>query len=207
MKRYIDVKSWARAETFRFFLKYELPRFNMTFDIDVTKFVDHVKRENSSFYLSFMHEVIMTMNTLENFQYRLDEKGVFLEPIQYVSFTDKRGEDLFKMVFCEVNSNRQVFIETAKRTSIAQGDVFFVPASESILNTVYVTSFPWRKFNHFSHATLLGPKDSVPRVSWSRFEEKDGRKILTFSIEAHHALVDGVHVAKLIDAIEQRINR
>jgi chloramphenicol O-acetyltransferase type A len=178
----------------------------MTFDLDVTRLVSLVKQEQTSFYLSLMHHVIMSMNTIENFQYRIDSKGVFLQPIEYVSFTDKRDEDLFKMVFCPFDDDRVKFIEQAKATSSLQGNTFFVPSSELILNTVYVTSFPWRKFNHFSHATLLGPQDSVPRVSWSRYEEQQGRLLLTLSIEVHHGLVDGVHVAHLLDEIERRIN-
>ena len=206
MRHYIDFQTWKRTESFQFFSAYELPRFNMTFDVDVTLLVRRVKAEQTSFYLSFMHLVIVSMNKIENFQYRIDEQGVFLEPIEFVSFTDKREGDLFKMVFCPFHNDRSSFIQEAKEKSLLQGDTFFVPNSVATLNTVYVTSFPWRKFNHFSHATLLGSKDSVPRVSWSRYEEKDGRFLLTLSIEVHHGLVDGVHVAKLLDEIEHRIN-
>lgn len=206
MKTYINVQAWRRREAFDFFSTYELPRFNMTFDVDVTALIRKVKAEQTSFYLSFMHLVVSAMNTIENFQYRIDEQGVFLQPIEFVSFTDKREGDLFKMVFCPFHIDRSFFIQIAKEKSLLQGDTFFVPNSVTTLNTVYVTSFPWRKFNHFNHATLLGPKDSVPRVSWSRYEEKEGRFLLTLSIEVHHGLVDGFHVAKLLDEIERRVN-
>jgi chloramphenicol O-acetyltransferase type A len=207
MKRYIELNTWKRKDHFSFFSQYEIPRFNMTFDLDVTKLYQWAKNENVSFYLALMHHVIQSLNQVENFQYRIDEKGVFLEPIRYVSFTDKRAsDDLFKMVFCEVDDDCLTFINHAKKTSEKQGDIFFVPASEAVLNTIYVTSFPWRRFHHFSHATLLGPKDSVPRISWSQFETIEDRKILTLSVEVHHGLVDGVHVAQWLTLLENRFN-
>ena len=86
-------------------------------------------------------------------------------------------------------------------------DTFFVPNAETMLTTVYVTSFPWWKFSGFTHATKLGPKDSVPRVSWSQFVEDGDKKILSLSIEVHHALVDGYHVGMLLKQIQDVLNR
>jgi chloramphenicol O-acetyltransferase type A len=70
-----------------------------------------------------------------------------------------------------------------------------------------VTSFPWGKFSGFTHATKLGPKDSVPRVSWSQFVEDGDKKILSLSIEVHHTLVDGYHVGMLLKQIQDVLNR
>jgi chloramphenicol O-acetyltransferase type A len=75
-----------------------------------------------------------------------------------------------------------------------------------VLNTVYITSFPWAAFNHFTHATKLGSADSVPRISWSQFVNVSGRKVLNLSVEAHHGLVDGIHLGKLINNLQADLN-
>jgi chloramphenicol O-acetyltransferase type A len=208
MMFYVDLNTWERREMFEFFSSYELPRFNLVFDLDVTKLVHDTKQAHRSFYLSLMHLIVLEMNTIENFQYRIDEQGVLLSPITHVSFTDRMSDEKrFKMVPSEFLNDRDAFISRAKETSRLQGDTFFVPNAEKILTTVYVTSFPWGKFSGFTHATKLGPKDSVPRISWSQFVDIGDKKILSLSIEVHHALVDGYHVGLLLKQIQDALNR
>ena len=193
---------------FEFFSSYELPRFNLVFDLDVTKLAYETKQSHRSFYLSLMHIIVLEMNAIENFQYRIDEEGVILSPITHVSFTDKMSDGKrFKMVPSQFLNDRDAFITRAQETSRAQGDTFFVPSAKTILTTVYVTSFPWGKFLGFTHATKLGPKDSVPRISWSQFVDVGHKKMLTISIEVHHALVDGYHVGLLLKQIQDALNR
>ena len=206
--KYVDLNTWDRRDMYVFFSSYELPRFNLVFDLDVTKLVYETKQSQQSFYLSLMHIIVLEMNTIENFQYRIDDKGVILSPTTHVSFTDKMSDGKrFKMVPSEFLNDRDAFITRAKETSQRQGDVFFIPSAETMLTTVYVTSFPWGKYTGFTHATKLGPKDSVPRVSWSQFVEDGDKKILSLSIEVHHALVDGYHVGMLLKQIQDVLNR
>jgi chloramphenicol O-acetyltransferase type A len=155
-----------------------------------------------------MHLIIQQMNRIENFRYRIEDGKVFDEPIQFVSFTDLiEDSDLFKMVFTKVHDNRSLFEVEAVMASKKQGSKLIRLDTELVLNTIYVTSFPWAVFNHFTHATKLGPTDSVPRVSWGKFEDINGKKIMNLSIEAHHGLVDGIHLAKLIQNLQEALNQ
>ena len=192
---------------FNFFQNYDIPRFNMTFPIDVTIFMQTIKQSGLKFYYAFMHLVISEMNRIENFRYRIEGDAVIDDGIQFVSFTDLiPGTDLFKMVSTRFEEHALTFQTNALLASQQQGSAFFNPRSELNLNTVYVTSFPWAQFTHFTHATKLGPKDSVPRVSWSKFVEQNNQKILNLSVEVHHGLVDGYHVGMLINRIQEKLN-
>jgi chloramphenicol O-acetyltransferase type A len=206
MKRIIDLNYWPRKNHYLFFKDFEIPRFNMTFPLDVTQLYGYAKRHQFKFFYTLMHYVIQSMNTIENFGYRIEGDQVWHQPIEYVSFTDVIQEtDLFKMVFVEVHPNLTQFQQDAIAASLAQGSNLIRMEKEAILNTVYITSFPWARFNHFSHATKLGSTDSVPRVSWSQFVEEQGKKILTMSIEVHHGLVDGYHVGQWIQSLQNLI--
>jgi chloramphenicol O-acetyltransferase type A len=208
MKKVIDFKNWPRYQHYQFFKAYQIPRFNMTFPMDVTNLYQLCKQQDRRFYFAFMHLIIHEMNQIENFRYRIQKGKVFDEPIQFVSFTDLIEQtDLFKMVFVKVNSNPVIFEEEAVIASRKQGAQLINLKTEAVLNTIYVTSFPWAQFTHFTHATKLGPTDSVPRVSWSKFIEVNGRKILNLSIEAHHGLVDGIHLGKLIESLQKHLNQ
>ena len=208
MKTWIDFKTWPRYQHYLFFKSYEIPRFNMTFPIDITNFYHITKQKNHRFYFAFMHLVIQQMNRIENFRYRIEDGKVFDESIQFVSFTDLiEDSDLFKMVFTKVHDNLALFEVEAISASKKQGSKLIRLDTELVLNTIYVTSFPWAVFNHLTHATKLGPTDSVPRVSWGKFEDINGKKNMNLSIEAHHGLVDGIHLAKLIQNLQEALNQ
>lgn len=180
----------------------------MTFPIDVTKFYQATKQQNRRFYFAMMHVIIQQMNRIENFRYRIEDGKVFDQPIQFVSFTDLiENSELFKMVFTKVNDNPSLFESEALWASKKQGSTLINLDTELVLNTVYFTSFPWAAFNHFTHATKLGPTDSVPRISWGKFEDINGKKMLNLSIEAHHGLVDGIHLGKLIQFLQEAFNQ
>jgi len=207
MKKWIDFQTWPRYQHYLFFKDYEMPRYNMTFPLDVTNLYQVGKSKGYRFYFSLMHQVILTLNQFENFRYRIENGRVFDAPIDYVSFTDLiEGQNLFKMVFTHVDQDYATFEKVAIATSKKQGNTIIQMDKESILNTIYVTSFPWGRFTHFTHATKLGSTDSVPRVSWSQYQEENGKKILNFSVEVHHGLVDGYHVGQFIHQLQKHLN-
>ena len=66
------------------------------------------------------------------------------------------------------------------------------------------TVLPWISFTGLSHVRRIGPTDSVPKVTFGRyFEAQDGTTKMPISVEAHHALVDGLDVAGLLEHIQE----
>ena len=66
--------------------------------------------------------------------------------------------------------------------------------------------FPWVSYTHISH-TNSGKKDNAtPLFDWGKYYERDGRIILPFSVQAHHSFVDGIHIGKLIDLLQEYLN-
>jgi chloramphenicol O-acetyltransferase type A len=41
---------------------------------------------------------------------------------------------------------------------------------------------------------------------WGKYFDKDGKKILPFSVQVNHSFVDGVHVGKLVDSLQNYLN-
>lgn len=51
------------------------------------------------------------------------------------------------------------------------------------------------------------PADSNVRLTWGRYETKDGRTSLPVTVLAHHALVDGIHLGKFYQELEKRVSQ
>jgi len=70
-------------------------------------------------------------------------------------------------------------------------------------DVIYHTTLPWISFTSFAHARTPGRGDSVPRFVFGKFTEENGRTMMPFSVEVHHALMDGLHVGRFLARFEE----
>ncbi len=58
-----------------------------------------------------------------------------------------------------------------------------------------------------THPIALDRDDSIPRIAWGKYF-KDGEKtLLPFSIQANHALMDGVHAGRYVERLQRDLDR
>ena len=68
------------------------------------------------------------------------------------------------------------------------------------------STVPWYSFSALLHPTNLDPKESVPKITFGKFNVRDNRKMLPISIEAHHGLVDGLHLSAYLNEFQRQLN-
>jgi chloramphenicol O-acetyltransferase len=202
----IDISNWKRKQTYLFYKDMDIPTYTMTFNLDVTSFVHHIKQNKTSFYFSFMHLVMKEMNKIENFKYRFIEDEPYLYETIHPSFTDLvKDTDQFKIVTVDLIEEIDQFIKHAREKSLAQGDQFIDFNEEVRQDLVYITTFPWAFYQSVTQATNIDSKDAIPRVIWGKYEEQNGCFIMPLSLTVHHAFVDGIHVGMLIENLQNSL--
>ncbi len=65
---------------------------------------------------------------------------------------------------------------------------------------------PWFKITGLSHARNYKYKDSVPKITFGKFETIGNKKIMNISINGHHGLMDGSHVANYLNTFQDLLN-
>ena len=110
--------------------------------------------------------------------------------------------------FCTVEyiNNYDEFIKNAKmKIDIEKNDVNLKdePGRDDLL---FITSVPWISFTSVTHPIHMNPVDSVPRITWGKFFEENGKIKIPLSIQAHHALLDGEHVGKYFNLLQDFLN-
>ena len=68
------------------------------------------------------------------------------------------------------------------------------------------STIPWNSFSGLLHPTNFDQKESVPKITFGRFIIREGKRMLPISIEAHHGLVDGFHIAKYLNEFQNQLN-
>jgi chloramphenicol O-acetyltransferase type A len=73
-------------------------------------------------------------------------------------------------------------------------------------NLIRFSVLPWLDFSSISHARDFAQEDSAPRITFGKITEAEGQHTMPVSIHAHHALVDGLHVAQFVEHFQNFLN-
>ena len=198
----IDLEQWDRREHFAFFRQADYPQFNICAPIDITRLHDFVKDSGLPLYYVMIFAATTAANEVVNFRYRIRDGVVVEHERIHPSFTHMdKGSDLFKYVTADMGSDMMAFIRYAQEKAQLQRGFLGDVADESRDDVLYLTCLPWVAFTQISHTITLNKDDSVPRISWGKYYKESGRTLLPFSVQVNHALADGVHIARYLDAL------
>lgn len=201
----VDYASWKRREVYEFFSSMSDPFFSVTFKVDVTTLYEYVKKRKLSFYYGLVYLCTEAINEVEGFMYVPKGEEIFKLSHRKPSFTDlRRGEEQFYIVTMPLEEGIDAFCEAAKRKSEMQEG--FIDMAGQSDDLIYISCLPWLEMTAFTNERDFNKDDAVPRVTWGKYVEENGRKILHLSLELNHRLVDGYHVGKFSEILEQKIN-
>ncbi len=203
--RKIDLNTWPRRDIFDFFSKISNPFYSVTFNVDVTEAYAYAKRSGVSFYYAMVYLVTKAINSVEAFRYAIVDGELVLLDERSPSFTDlKKGSESFHIVTMPCEGDIAEFCHEAKRRSAEQ--TTFLPVDEESADLIYFSCLPWVELTALTNERDFDPDDAIPRISWGKFHERDGRKILGMSLELNHRFTDGVHIGKFAETLENLIS-
>lgn len=200
----IDEENWKRRIHCAVFRDSVEPSFCVSFELDITNFLQKTKQQQLSFTFALIYAATKCGNQIEEFRYRfLDGKVVLYDQI-HTAFTYLNPEtELFKVVNVPMAESMEKYVTLAKKTAEEQKDYFTGPLGNDIFQ---FSPLPWISFTHISH-TISGKKDhATPLIDWGKYVERQDRILLPFSIQAHHSFVDGLHMGKFANALQEYLN-
>jgi chloramphenicol O-acetyltransferase type A len=204
--RVIDIEGWARREQFELFRSYGYPYLSLTAEIDITHLRRTLKAKRVSFTVGFVHAVACAANAVAPFRQRLRGDAVVEHEAVHPAIAVLTADEQFRFCtlpycagFAEFARDATERIEEARWAASLGAE----PCRDDFL---YVTVIPWVSFTSFVHPVPLDPPCSVPRIAWGRFEEKGDRIVLPLNVQVHHALVDGIHVGRFYELVQERID-
>ena len=88
---------------------------------------------------------------------------------------------------------------------IRSGGAFLEFASETD-DLLYLSCLPWFDLTCCTNERNFDKDDAIPRITWGKYVRQDDRETLGLSIEVNHRFVDGVHLGRFYEALQQKIN-
>lgn len=200
MKSLIDFENWKRKEHFQFFDQFDEPFFGINSEIDVSIAYHFCKENNISFFLFYLFQATKAVNLTDEFRYRIEDGKVFDYHTIHVTATIGRADNTFAFSFMPYSGNFDEFVAAAKKEIEEVGNSSGLRFNEDAKrnDVIHFSSIPWISFKAISHARSFGYKDSVPKITFGKFHETNGKLLMPVSIHAHHGLMDAYHLAKYL---------
>lgn len=202
----IDIASWPRRTTYEFFLDYKDPYFNLAANVDVTKLRKFCRENKLSFSIAALFYAQQAANSIREFRLRwLDGKVVEFESIEATQ-TILNDDETFS--FCYFESKPTVFeynqAGLAARERYLKLKTFDVETDR--IDLIYYSVIPWVSFTSFKHATSGNRHQTVPRIVFGKVFAETERELMPLSVEAHHAMMDGIHVGRFFERFQTAID-
>ena len=202
MEEYLDVNKWARRDQFEFFRGFDKPYFNVCVQLDITELLALLrKRPGSSVSLAYHYLALRIANEVEPFRYRLRDGKVLVHDVIHGATTVLLSNESFAFAYFDYTSDYRKFTADAQSviTEVKREGIFKDSPSDDL---IHFTTLPWVSFTSFSHARNWGQEDSVPKITFGKFTNEGKRVLMPFSVEVHHALMDGLHVGRYLTSLE-----
>ena len=203
----LDLNRWPRRATFEFYRDFEQPFFSVCTRVDVAALKPALAQAGvGSITLACHFLALQLANRIEPWRYRLQQGRVRVMGVVHASTTVLLRDDSFGFACLRHDDNFTRFASqgAAALAAARQGEPSFMPhvGDQALL---HFTTLPWLHFTSFAHARHGRGDDSVPKIAFGRIDSDPAggtQRWLPLQLDVHHALMDGVHVGRFVQAFE-----
>ena len=201
----IDLNQYARRQHFEYFSSLQYPYVGVTCNVDVSELVEFCKAKNYSFYLTFLHAVALAADGVKELRHRIHDGGIveFSEcPTSHIELLDNGT-----YCYCTLHHHMPLeeyipYAEEARLRCCQNGSI---EEDDDVESMYFISTLPWLHYTAMIQP-VAGGEESNPRITWGKFQEDHQERIqLPVTLLAHHALVDGIHIAMFYKNLEQQI--
>ncbi len=203
----LDLNSWPRRDHFTFFSEFSFPYFNICVSLDMADLYHQCKTECYSFFHTYIYLTLEACHDYAPMRQRIiDSLPVQLLSVR-ASVVELADDDTFRFSYFDKQASRQEFANHAIEVSkLSKAKPLFSDAfveTEGQADLVHISVLPWLNFTGFSHAVSEGHGLGVPKLVFGQYDHQTGK--MPLSIDVHHALMDGLHVARFVKILQDKI--
>lgn len=202
--RIIPMETYPRRKHFAYFQKMAQPYAGLTVSVEITRFLQKVREMGSPFFLSFLYCVSRAANRVPELRQRILGENI----VEYTNCPTSHTEALPDGTYCYcVLDSSLPFSAYLPQAIQAQAEARAqrnLEDGEDALSLFFVSSVHWVSYEAILQPTP-SPADTNPRITWGRYRWEGERVLLPVSLLCHHALVDGLHMARFYQNLEKEL--
>lgn len=203
---YRIVEDYYRQEHFDFFRAYEMPFYNITFNLDITAVKAFAEERRYPAYLTQCFFFARAMSRIEDFRYRVVDDRIVLYDHLEIAATLPAPNGAFSFAHFEHAPDLESFLRRAKTESQRAREKASLKATAEG-NTILFTSLPGVRFTGMTHATPPDRSDGRARVAFGQFFEESGRLMVPVGLGVNHIFIDGAALGRLVEEVQAEYDK
>jgi len=201
--RKLNIDEWNRKDQFYYFKDYENPFYNICTELNISEFLTYIKKRKIPFSTAILYASLRVVNEYEPFKYRIIDDEVIIFDEIHGGQTVLNSDDTFSFCYFKYYDNFHDFFENVRSVlnEHHQREKKLDPRTNQN-DLIHYSTLPWIKFTSVSHARKFSRRDSIPKMVFGKFYKDDGSYTMPFSVEVHHSLIDGLHIAEYLEKFQ-----
>lgn len=203
---YLDMTQYKRLKHFEYFKTLAYPYVGTTCEIEVTAFYQWVKDNHLPFFLSFLWCVAQAANEVPEFRQRISGDQIAEYPFCSTSHTVSKDDETYAYCALDCRKSFNEFIVYGK--SQQEQAKLYGNIDERHSETqsfLFISTVPWMTYTSVVLPVPM-PADSNPRITWGKFQSKEGVLNMPVSVLCNHALIDGKHIGDFYEALKEKMD-
>jgi chloramphenicol O-acetyltransferase type A len=203
----VDPANWARKPYYDFFSTYDNPFFGIVSELDVTQTYQYIRDNGIKFFPATLFLSSLVANSILNFRYRVVDQEIHLFDEIHTAATLARKDGSFGFSWISFTQQFDVFLRAYNAELSEVQNSIGIRANEDAYRAdgIHYSSLPWIRFTGLSHARSFKTQDTVPKISFGKMEQVGRKRTLPISIEVHHGMMDGLHVAQFTERFQEAL--
>jgi chloramphenicol O-acetyltransferase type A len=116
------------------------------------------------------------------------------------------GDDLFSLITLDFVDDLPAFDKSVREAIANTTEYFNIEKLKTLDDFDFISPLHWFSFTSIDHTLSLKRDDGIPRISWGKFFESNGKRLLPFNIHVIHMFVDEIHVGRFLDQLAHEIS-
>ncbi len=203
MYRFLDMAGDPRQAQFDYFRTMTSPYVSVTVPCDITPLHTAVKTRGLPFFLTLLHTAIGAANDVPELRRRIKGERVAEYDRCLSSHTVALENGAY--CYCTLDCAKPLdeFLPYARERVAQAVEAPEMDDGEDPDELFFVSSLPCLSFTSLT-LPIPNPADSNVRITFGKFYEQEGKIFLPLNLTAHHALADGLHLARFYEAFTRR---
>jgi len=207
--RVIDKENWHRKGHFDLYSGFEFPHVSICVQVDITSLWQKRKQIEVSPTSTLVYVISRAANRIPEFKQRIHGDQVVEHDVIHPLVTVMGENDLFGVVTLSYDPDFAAFAAMAEegfargKESASMDEFPHVQDGDFPRDDLLsITILPWLAFTGFAITRKPGT-DCIPLVAIGKVHALEGTYQLPVFVNFHHALADGLHIARYIKYIQE----
>lgn len=201
----IDLTTYPRVEHFNHYLNETPCTYSLTTKLDVS----HIKATQKHLYAPLLYCLAKVCNEFKEFRMDFDEEGRlgyydYIHPC-FTLFDDQ--SETFSNIYIEYIDNYHLFCKNYELLKLQYRNCHKMNPQGNVPKNIFcVSMIPWIHFDGFNLNLKNDARYLLPIFTFGKYSYINNKLMIPLSIQVNHCVIDGFHVSRFINALQNAIN-